>query len=259
MSESLYLTRIALQGRAAMEFARARGLAVAGADPGYLLHSVLREAFQDDAPQPFALTRGAADSDRPPRRRAASGGRWELLAYGSRDAQGLRERLERFAAPEVYRVVDAGALACKPMPGQWPPGLRLGFETRVCPVVRHAGRGGAAPREQDAFLAAVQGVAQDAPVEREAVYREWLGRELARDGAARLEQARMAAFRRTRLERRGHSRAPGKLERPDVTFHGELTVTDSDAFGALLRRGLGRHRAFGFGMLLVRPARGETP
>ena len=39
------------------------------------------------------------------------------------------------------------------------------------------------------------------------------------------------------------------------TVEGTLTVGDPDAFSRLLARGIGRHRAFGFGMLLLRPAR----
>jgi CRISPR system Cascade subunit CasE len=35
---------------------------------------------------------------------------------------------------------------------------------------------------------------------------------------------------------------------------GTLRVGDAEAFRALLARGLGRHRAFGFGMLLLRRA-----
>ena len=40
---------------------------------------------------------------------------------------------------------------------------------------------------------------------------------------------------------------------PDATLQGTLAVVDSGAFQALLARGVGRHRAFGFGMLLLRP------
>ncbi|MEE8524028.1 MAG: type I-E CRISPR-associated protein Cas6/Cse3/CasE [Thermoanaerobaculia bacterium] len=47
---------------------------------------------------------------------------------------------------------------------------------------------------------------------------------------------------------------PGAVpERPDALLTGTLEVTDPDAFATLLARGVGRHRAFGFGMLLLRP------
>jgi CRISPR system Cascade subunit CasE len=38
-----------------------------------------------------------------------------------------------------------------------------------------------------------------------------------------------------------------------VSFRGEFNITDRDGFDQLLRRGIGRHRAFGFGMLLLSP------
>ena len=62
-------------------------------------------------------------------------------------------------------------------------------------------------------------------------------------------------LRRTQGERRT---ARPRLRKPDVTMQGALTVRDPPQFDALLRRGVGRHRAFGFGMLLLRPDRGGT-
>ena len=41
--------------------------------------------------------------------------------------------------------------------------------------------------------------------------------------------------------------------------HGALTVTDPDAFAALLARGVGRHRAYGYGMILLRPPNRPVP
>ena len=34
---------------------------------------------------------------------------------------------------------------------------------------------------------------------------------------------------------------------------GALTITDGEKFAQLLARGIGRHRAYGYGMLLLRP------
>ena len=44
-------------------------------------------------------------------------------------------------------------------------------------------------------------------------------------------------------------------EGPDAVMRGNITVTDSDAFTRLLSHGIGRHRAYGYGMLLLRPTR----
>jgi CRISPR system Cascade subunit CasE len=49
-----------------------------------------------------------------------------------------------------------------------------------------------------------------------------------------------------------HSRLVGG---PDAMLAGQLRVTNSQAFAQLLANGLGRHRAFGFGLLMLRPVR----
>lgn len=43
------------------------------------------------------------------------------------------------------------------------------------------------------------------------------------------------------------------LTRPAALLQGEMIIQDGDQFQALLARGIGRHRAFGFGMLLLKP------
>ena len=36
-------------------------------------------------------------------------------------------------------------------------------------------------------------------------------------------------------------------------MRGTLTITDPVEFGSLLANGIGRHKAYGYGMLLLRP------
>ncbi|MGC3997674.1 MAG: type I-E CRISPR-associated protein Cas6/Cse3/CasE [Anaeromyxobacter sp.] len=142
------------------------------------------------------------------------------------------------------------------MPSQWESGRRFGFEVRACPIVRMSSEG---PKwrkgaEVDAFLARCW-KAEGQPVEREAVYREWLARELDRRTGARLVSVEVEAFKRERVVRRDHApeRRASTSERPDVLFRGVLEVADGINFSALLARGVGRHRGFGFGMVLLRP------
>ena len=87
---------------------------------------------------------------------------------------------------------------------------------------------------------------------REEVYREWLSVRLDRKGGASLdlEQTKLVSFQRTRAVRKLHTR---HSEGPDAVLRGILTVTDPDAFAKLLADGVGRHRAYGYGMLLLRP------
>lgn len=210
-------------------------------DLGYLVHWQLVSLFADSAPSTFAIRREE--------------GRWvDVLAYAERDAEELRAA-SYAADPSVASACDWACFDAKPMPGTWRDGTSFEFESRVCPIVRRSkdGSHGRRGAEVDAFLAACD-AAGDAPVDRMTVYRDWLARQFARDGAAVLERFDPAGFRRVRLHRRtqGDPRRTHTLERPVLSATGTLVVGRPDAFDRLLRRGLGRHRAFGFGMLLLR-------
>ncbi len=248
-------------------------------DPDHAMHCLLRECFGEHAPKPFRVvaTRGAS--------------RASLYGYGTADAGALRESAAMCACPLQARALPADRIDDKPMPAEWRVGLRLGFEARVRPVVRGTRRGECrnadapcgerrlarknqrgerrlarkeqcdncrASPEQDAFLYEAlmhkdKGEMERTGRTREAVYRDWLAAKIEKCGGAALdkEATKLVSFRRTRAVRKRHRRYS---EGPDALMRGELEVTDSAAFGKLLARGVGRHRAYGYGMLLLRPA-----
>ena len=70
-----------------------------------------------------------------------------------------------------------------------------------------------------------------------------------------MSKTKLVSFQRTRAVRKRHARYS---EGPDAVMRGILTITDSDAFSELLAHGIGRHRAYGYGMLLLRPATGAA-
>jgi len=111
--------------------------------------------------------------------------------------------------------------------------------------------------ERDAFLSAVEASPEGgATIERNIVYESWLSERLA--PAAKLVDGRchMTQFRRTRLRRSLHSKGRTRaVEGPEALMKGRLQITDCDAFNAVLAKGVGRHSAFGFGMLLLSPPR----
>lgn len=217
-------------------------------DLGDALHGLLRAAFGEAAPQPFRYL----DERR------------GLLAYTALDADAMRTQVA-LADPLAAQTLGLGAngqhdgYRLRPFPTHWPQDQVLAFEVRLRPTVR------AAKGEQDAFLHAVE-QARGAPLQREAVYVHWLREHLApREGAAYepwqgaidlLEDVHLAGFQRQQVVRR--TQAEGNEERrgrvidgPDALLEGHLRVRDSAAFAQLLARGIGRHRAFGFGMLLL--------
>jgi CRISPR system Cascade subunit CasE len=206
-------------------------------DLGYAFHAALKAAFADLAPQPFSY-------------RAGQG----LLAY-STQAEAMRAAVA-LATPEVADILGLDAtsqspgLLIRPFPKSWKAGQMLSFEVRARPVVRKD------DKELDAFLSAVQRM-PDTVLSREAVYADWLKRQF--EGAAELHEVGMTEFKLSAVLRRGALQTEGArpkrpVQGPDSVFTGVLQVRDSDAFAALVARGIGRHRAFGFGMLLLKPA-----
>jgi CRISPR system Cascade subunit CasE len=214
-------------------------------DLGYVLHAILRAAFGPAlAPKPFAWVA-------PPRRAP------RLLAYSAEAPEALREHAAAFAEPDVHRALGLDQMAAKSMPATFAPGRRLGFSIRVRPMLRTDRDGDRdRSREIDAFLASALREPENRTLSRGEIYAAWLADRM-RQGGAEPEQTTLTAYRRTRVIRRGREdegRAFRSQEGPDVTFEGLLSVTEPRAFTALLARGVGRHRAFGFGMLLLRPA-----
>ncbi len=219
----------------------------------YLVHCALGELFQQQAPRPFSVEN------------ENQSGRWvRVLGYADVPWEVLQELAKGFASPAVYAICGWERGASKPMPTLFPPGTRLAFAVRVCPVVRKASAGRSSHgrtwkkgQELDVFLDAAWNQ-PDAMLDRESVYVAWLRCQMARSekGGARLESARMTRFSIERMIRRtqGAQRSVTMIQRPDVTFEGVLTVTNSEAFLRMLRRGVGRHTSFGYGMLKLRRA-----
>lgn len=225
---------------ALLRFLHSQGLETKDGDEdlGYGVHAWLTAAFGELAPKPWRLLR---DRRRPPR----------VLGYSHYSAEELRQQMHEFATPAAFSVCPPDAIAGRAMPA-WRPGRRLAFEVQCCPVGRKAGTG----IEKDLFLIHAD-TEPETELRREAVYCDWASEQLQRNGAATISAIRLAGFRLIRQTRQTQSSTGARRRshpvRPQALLRGELTVTDPDAFSALLARGVGRHRAFGYGMLLLKP------
>ncbi len=242
-TQQLHMVRLHLPADRLFALGHARHLSVAEADLGYLTHCMLGELFGDEAPKPFHLESGAG--------RAVT-----VLGYSAQPANILLARASSYGR-ERGTVLAPPDIASKPLPAFFTAGQVLSFKVRICPVVRMSSSGPKNRKgaEVDAFLRRCRQVADPSqPVDREDVYRQWLQGEVQRQGGCRLLVSRMSAFGIEKMTRRtqGEKRVARGMQRPDATFEGLLEVTDGERFLALLSRGLGRHRAFGFGMLLLK-------
>lgn len=246
---ALHLIRVPIRRRELVKWVGDRGWGRRSGrasffDSGRALHHLLVEVFGPCVLQPFRWLlspRGAVGS---------------LYAYSVKDAETLREAARLHAWPEHLSVLDANRLAGKPMPGGWREGQRIGFDLLVRPVrrMRVSARtptgipvGVKKGSEVDAYwLKCLR--EPEGKHNRESVYLDWLSERLG--GAAELDRraTHLKQHQRTRV-----SRGKVSAEGPDAVFHGTLSVEDPASFAHLLAGGVGRHRAYGYGMLLLRP------
>jgi CRISPR system Cascade subunit CasE len=214
-------------------------------DEGYGWHALFTAAFgRDLAPKPFrVLTRRGRST--------------QVLAYAQVDAAALRACGSDFADPKLMAALGVDTLASKLMP-TFVKGRRLGFSARVRPIVRTDREGNRAKsRELDAFVAAKLAAALGQAPDKAGVYAEWARKRLDQSGV-NVESLHIDGLESSDVLRRGRDRANGsrplaRIPGHAVTVAGTLRIADPDVFAALLARGLGRHRAFGYGMLLLSP------
>ena len=210
-------------------------------DEGFAMHCLLAEMFGELAPKPFRLIA--------PERQGVTRG--TLYGYCRWDADAMGEASQMFSDPLQETVLPPDGIQTKRMPTQWAAGHRLGFETLVRPVARRARKSARPDAEVDVFQReAMLHPPGGMDRSREEVYADWLSDQLWRHGRAELESAALQTFRRTRAVRSLRGRP---VEGPSALMRGTLRIGDTDKFNLLIERGVGRHRAYGYGMLLLRP------
>lgn len=223
-------------------------------DEGYVLHVLMAGMFGNRALRPFRLFSSE-------RRSQAT-----FYAYSALDADGLCRIAEAVATPDCLDVIRLDSILSKAMPANFTKGRSFNFDVRVRPVrrlnssVRDARHNVTLKKgaEIDAFRLQVirhshhdsaDGETDSASAKwtRESVYRDWLAQRF--DASAILRSCQLKAFRRHRA-----IRGEGPLiEGPDATLQGSLSVENPADFADMLTGGIGRHKAYGYGMLLLRP------
>jgi CRISPR system Cascade subunit CasE len=232
---ALHLVSMTVEGPSLVRFASNQGLLKYRDDAqGYATHAWLAAMFGAYAPQPFRFF----------------GRRNQILGYATADAATLTSYASTYAEPAAWAALRPDSLASKPMRQDWRVGERLQADVLVCPVSRKDGH------EKDVFLRAIDRLG-DQVSPRPEVYRQWMERQWGQ--AIDQERIELTGMGRTRILRRTQrlqatiGRAVREMDRPFAEFRTVFNVRDPAAFQALLARGIGRHRAFGFGMLLLSP------
>jgi CRISPR system Cascade subunit CasE len=213
------------------------------ASTSYLVKCMLGELFGDEGPhrwrmgEPSELTK--------------------VSAYTPSPISEMQSHAQIVAPPAKYDACDWERSASKPVP-QYPTG-QYTYVTRVCPAVQKSSAGSGmtlegetfewrAGSELDVFLSEI--AKENNPESREYVYTKWLRDQFAMDQhqwGAKIRSARVDAW--TLADMTVTTGGTRHLRRPDVRMSGVLEVTDPEQFGAFLKQGVGKMKAFGYGMV----------
>lgn len=208
-------------------------------DKGHAMHCLLRECFGEQAPQPFKLIY--------PQNKPFG----IIYGYARADAGVLQDTAELSAAPLQCQALPPELLESKPMPTDWWTGRKIGFTIETRPVYRIKTGSSRTSQEIDVFdIEKRRGNSPEVRPTREQVYIRWLSCLIAKAEAATVQEAetKLLAYHQSQTARK-----PGQkpFRGPNAIIRGNLTVKNGDAFTNMLRKGIGRHRAYGYGMLLL--------
>ena len=169
-----------------------------------------------------------------------------VLAYTELEADDLKALAGKNQTLAMESVISPETIRTAETPSWWKPGTRMGFSTRVRPTMRSKWEETGKSTERDIYLGRANGMT------RAELYCDWTAGMLEKQGGACpvTDTLAMTQFSIRKVRRQRNSR---HSVGPDATVQGLLEVRDPEMFRELLSRGIGRHRAYGYGMVLLKP------
>lgn len=210
-------------------------------DGCYALHHAMRKRWGEVAPQPFHAV--------------LSGPEPHVVGYMTDP-----ERMRVVNDDPRIAAVFPGEIETRTMPLPTEAGAVLSFRLRARPLVRYGKavadmiekETGRRPHSEMCAVEAAR-LRSDGDVDPVGVCRDWLGRRM--EGIASIRTFTLHDHVPQPVLRSTHGPA-GLKQFPGSTaiMTGTLEVHDAEAFASLLAKGVGRHAAFGYGMMVVAPA-----
>lgn len=201
------------------------------------LHCLVYGTFgKENTPKPFIM--------QPDRAHGTEDGL--VLAYTPLDEEELRALARRNQTLAMESVISPESIRTAETPREWKPGTKIRFSTRVRPTMRKKWEETGKSTERDIYIERGEGTT------RAQLYCDWTAGMMEKQGGAHPveDSLAMTQFRIRKVRRQRNSMHSGG---PDVTIRGTLEVRDPEGFRELLSRGIGRHRAYGYGMVLLKP------
>lgn len=211
-------------------------------DLDHAFHCFQKDVLGELAPRPFRLIIP---------RKSSQG---VMYAYTHAREEELQEAIATFGTPDQLRAMPPLGIRTKDMPSIWRPGRELGFEIRIRPIVRKNLRKENRATELDAYNLAVRETpeGETKPMRRE-TYAKWLEHQLEKQGGATMNPgiALMVSFQKIRSHRGNGNTVLG----PETVMRSIMTIRNPEKFQQMLEHGIGRQRAYGYGMILLKPQR----
>ena len=187
---------------------------------------------------------------------------WELFPH-QQQRDFIYRREERRGALRFYllshnRPVMTHPLLqveCKPFTPHLDAGMQLGFSLRANPVICRQGK------RHDLLMHTKHRLRNDVKPEemwahQERAAQEWLASQGAQAGFTPQPGAVSVMSYQQQQVVRPKSRS--LVQFSTVDFSGVLTVDDPTRFTGQLAKGFGKSRAFGCGLMLIKPAKGDA-
>lgn len=203
-------------------------------DESLILKTILWEGFAGASLRPWTV-------------HAQRGPMTTIVGYTRADAAELNKR-RALALPSV-QVAVREAIAI-PLPSLSPL-ERYRFSICLVPTIRVTKAEGRRYGERDAFLAKAEAAGKDAGLKRSDVYREYLAERLT---GASIEASRLVRFRLRRFMRPTNNHTTSGRTMPEAVIEGDLHIEDPTKLVEVIGAGVGRQRAYGFGMLRLQPS-----
>ncbi|MCU5787333.1 type I-E CRISPR-associated protein Cas6/Cse3/CasE [Alloalcanivorax marinus] len=226
--------RVDLNGLARNEL-----FAVMGGEP-YGTHQLLWRLFPDyDGPRPFLFRQEVEEGA---------------------DGEGRCKGLPLFyLLSEQTPVAIPGLLEVesKPFAPRLDAGETLAFRLRANPTVSHRVEGQKHSRRSDVLMHAKSAFApeqrgsQACKDAMDLAARQWLAGQGEKHGFVLRGAPEISGYRQHSLGRKKQTKP---IQFSGVDYNGTLEITDAEAFGTCVAQGLGRSKAFGFGMMMIRRA-----
>jgi CRISPR system Cascade subunit CasE len=206
------------------------------ADDSLVLKTMLTEAFSGAVVRPWAI-------------HSIRGSQVMIVGYSDISADEANER-RALALPSVQASVGEAVSAELP---KLQNGQSYRFSVQLVPTIRVTKKeGGPRYGERDAFLAEVDRSDDGSGLTRDVAYQKYLTQRLP---GAEIGDCRLSGFRLRAFVRSGKGGKPASKTMPEAVLEGTLKVTDNAALVEVVTSGIGRQRAFGFGMLRLQPQR----